>query len=217
MRSINSGDRNIHDVDRSGDNHGQIDIAVPSRLKTHASLRLPLSGIRVAIKDNFDLKGMKTSLCSRPYLQTYPVKMKSATCIQRLIDLGAEIVGKTKLCAFAQWEEPTEAIEYTSPWSPRADGFQSSGGSSNGSGAAIAAYEWLDITIGSDCKITINNHSWIRSFTHDSNWKYIETRTLERLFLNTTYLWAPLDGGFRILYSVRLIAFDGLSLHTHVT
>ena len=68
-------------------------------------------------------------------------KEKSAPAIQRLVDLGASIVGKTKLCAFAQWEEPTEAIEYTSPWSPRADGFQSSGGSSNGSGAAIAAYE----------------------------------------------------------------------------
>ena len=121
-----------------------------------------MSGIRVAVKDNFDVKGMKTLLCSRPYLQTYPGKAKSATCIQRLVDLGAEIVGKTKLCAFAQWEEPTEVIEYTSPWSPRADGFQSSGGSSNGSGAAIAAYEWLDSTIGSDSKTTPKNHFWIR-------------------------------------------------------
>ncbi|KAL8747066.1 MAG: hypothetical protein Q9190_001005 [Brigantiaea leucoxantha] len=65
-------------------------------------------------------------------------------------NFGACIVGKTKLCSFASWEEPTEAIEYTSPWSPRADGFQSSGGSSNGSGAAVAAYDWLDVAIGSD-------------------------------------------------------------------
>lgn len=112
-----------------------------------------MSGLRVGVKDNFDLEDTKTSLCSRPYLQMYPKKTKSASCIQKLLDLGASIVGKTKLCAFAQWEEPTEAIEYTSPWSPRADGFQSSGGSSNGSGAAISAYEWLDITIGSDSKM----------------------------------------------------------------
>ena len=102
------------------------------------------------MKDNFDVKGFKTSLCSRSYLQLYPKKDKSAPCIQKLVDLGASIIGKTKLTAFGQWEEPTEAIEYTSPWSPRADGFQSSGGSSNGSGAAVAAYEWVDITIGSD-------------------------------------------------------------------
>ena len=82
--------------------------------------------------------------------ETHNRKEQSAPAIQKLVDLGACIVGKTKLCAFAQWEEATEAIEYTSPWSPRADGFQSSGGSSNGSGAAVAAYEWLDIAVGSD-------------------------------------------------------------------
>ncbi|KAL8658103.1 MAG: hypothetical protein Q9226_001281 [Calogaya cf. arnoldii] len=133
-----------------GDNYGHVDVAVPSRLRHHISSKLPLTSIRVGVKDKFDLAGTKTSLCSRFYLQTYPEKSQSAPCIQRLLDLGASIVGKTKLCAFAQWEEPTEAIEYTSPWSARADGFQSSGGSSNGSGAAISAYDWLDITIGSD-------------------------------------------------------------------
>lgn len=145
-----SATRSFSNFDDSGDNHGQMEIAVPSRLRSDASARLPMSGIRVAVKDNFDLKNTKTSLCSRPYLQTYPKKLKSAPCIQRLVDLGATIVGETKLCSFAQWEEPTESIEYTSPWSPRADGFQSSAGSSNGSGAAIGAYEWLDIAIGSD-------------------------------------------------------------------
>ena len=123
-----------------------------------------MSGIRVAVKDNFDVEGTKTSLCSRSYLQLYPKKMKSALCIQRLVDLGACIVGMTKLCSFAQWEEPTEAIEYTSPWSPRGDGFQSSGGSSNGSGAAIGAYEWLDIAIGSDSMIPPKSRTQNHSF-----------------------------------------------------
>ena len=152
MLVIEAIDRKSPDFDDSGDNHGQIEIAVPSRLRSNASARLPMSGIRVAVKDNFDLEGTKTSLCSRAYLQTYPKKSKSAPCIQKLVDLGASIVGKTKLCSFAQWEEPTESIEYTSPWSPRADGFQSSGGSSNGSGAAI-------IAIGSDSKIPPKSHA----------------------------------------------------------
>ncbi|KAL8949128.1 MAG: hypothetical protein Q9222_004739 [Ikaeria aurantiellina] len=143
------GTRNLRGADTSGDNYGHVEVAVPSRLRCHALSKLPLSGIRVGVKDNFDLKGTKTSLCSRSYLQTYPEKSQSAPCVQRILDLGASIVGKTKLCAFAQWEKPTEAIEYTSPWSARADGFQSSGGSSNGSGAAITAYNWLDIAIGS--------------------------------------------------------------------
>ncbi|KAL8793902.1 MAG: hypothetical protein Q9195_003521 [Heterodermia aff. obscurata] len=142
-------------LDTSDDNLGQVVVAVPSRLGSHISHKPPLSRIRVGVKDNFDLEGTKTSLCSRSYLQLYPRKGKSAPCLQRLLDLGVSVIGKTKLCAFAQWEEPTEAIEYTSPWSPRADGFQSSGGSSNGSGAAVAAYDWVDITIGSDSTWTL--------------------------------------------------------------
>ena len=183
--SIEATDRNFRDFDGSGDNHGRIEIAVPSRLRSDASTRLPMSGIRVAVKDNFDLKDTKTSLCSRPYLQTYPKKLKSAPCIQRLVDLGASIIGKTKLCSFAQWEEPTESIGYTSPWSPRADGFQSSGGSSNGSGAAIGAYEWLDIAIGSDSKMRPKSHARDQSLIGFSNREHIETCPLEWLFLFT--------------------------------
>ncbi|KAL8716106.1 MAG: hypothetical protein Q9220_000011 [cf. Caloplaca sp. 1 TL-2023] len=152
-KADDSNARSSRETDTTGDNHGHVNVAVPSRLRRYIFSKLPLSGIRVAVKDNFDLKGTKTSLCSRSYLQTYPEKSQTAPCIQQILDLGASIVGKTRLCAFAQWEEATEAIEYTSPWSARADGFQSSGGSSNGSGAAIAAYDWLDIAIGSDSKI----------------------------------------------------------------
>ena len=141
----------------AGDNNGQVTVAVPSRLGSHIPRKPPLSHVRVGVKDNFDLQGTRTSLCSRSYLQLYPEKDNSAPCLQKLLDLGASIIGKTKLCAFAQWEEPIEATEYISPWNPRADGFQSSGGSSNGSGAAVAAYKWVDITIGSDSKPILVN------------------------------------------------------------
>ena len=69
-------------LDASGDNHGQVSIAVPSRLRSHISHRSPLSGVRVGVKDDFDVKGTKTSLCSRFYLQVYPEKEKSAACLR---------------------------------------------------------------------------------------------------------------------------------------
>lgn len=52
--------------------------------------------------------------------------------------------------SFGNWEEPTEYIDYQAPWNPRADKYQSPGGSSSGSAAAIASYDWLDIAIGTD-------------------------------------------------------------------
>ena len=54
--SIEAIDRKFLSFDDSGDNYGRIEIAVPSRLRSEASTRLPMSGIRVAVKDNFDLE-----------------------------------------------------------------------------------------------------------------------------------------------------------------
>ncbi|KAJ5640422.1 hypothetical protein N7528_000047 [Penicillium herquei] len=47
-------------------------------------------------------------------------------------------------------EEPTESLDYHASFNPRADGYQSAWSSSGGSVAAIAAYEWLDFTLGTD-------------------------------------------------------------------
>ena len=44
------------DFDDFGDNDGQIEIAVPSMLRANATARPPMSGIRVAVKDNVDLE-----------------------------------------------------------------------------------------------------------------------------------------------------------------
>ncbi|SPO03435.1 uncharacterized protein DNG_06118 [Cephalotrichum gorgonifer] len=47
-------------------------------------------------------------------------------------------------------EEPMECVEFVAPFNPRGDGYQTPGGSSTGSCVALAAYPWLDITLGSD-------------------------------------------------------------------
>ena len=80
----------------------------------------------------------------------YPPANKTAACIERLIEAGAIIVGKTKLSSMVSTEEPTQGIDFQTAWNPRADGYQSPAGSSSGNGAAIGSYSWLDISIGSD-------------------------------------------------------------------
>jgi len=138
---------------RVGGHHVQtIKIAVPSRLRALATPASPLAALRVAVKDIFQVKGIQTSLCNQAYYELYPPATKSAGCIKLLTQAGANIVGITKLASFAATEEPLECINFQAPWNPRADGYQSPAGSSSGSGAAIAAYLWLDIAIGSDSK-----------------------------------------------------------------
>lgn len=100
----------------------------------------------------YHLDGIRTSVCNRAYHDLYPPQTETAACVQILISLGAIIVGKTHLSSFAWREEPTECIEYPAPFNPRGDGYQSPAGSSSGSGAAIASYEWLDFTLGSDSR-----------------------------------------------------------------
>ncbi|OCL12401.1 amidase signature enzyme [Glonium stellatum] len=142
LAALRPGIYNVHEK--------ALSIAVPSRLRYTNTSETPLAGLRVAVKDNFNLQGLRTSLCNRAYFSTYPPCNKTAKCIQRLIDVGAVIVGTTKLASFAATEEPTQCVDYQAPWNPRADGYQSPAGSSSGSGAAVGAYDWLDIGIGSD-------------------------------------------------------------------
>lgn len=123
-------------------------VAVPSRDKGVGKL----AGWRIAVKDNFALAGIRMTLGSKAYYQLYPPRDKNAACLDVLLREGAAIVGTTKLASFAATEEPIECIDYEAPWNPRGDGYQSPAGSSSGSGAAIAAYDWLDIGIGSDSK-----------------------------------------------------------------
>ena len=125
-------------------------IAVPSRICCSRTAAQPLQGLRIAVKDIFHIKGLRTSLGNQAYLETYAARTETAKCIKTLVELGAHIVGTTKLAAFAATEEPLECIDFQAPWNPRADGHQSPAGSSSGSGVAVAAYEWLDVAIGSD-------------------------------------------------------------------
>ncbi|KAJ5093003.1 amidase [Penicillium angulare] len=125
-------------------------VIVPSRCYFKPSISRPLDGARISVKDNIDIAGHKTTLCNKAWQTLYPEKEKNAACVQVLIDAGAIIVGKSKLQAMIMREEPKEAVEFTSPFNPRADGYQVPSGSSNGSAAGIGSYDWLDFSLGSD-------------------------------------------------------------------
>ncbi|KAK0121858.1 hypothetical protein ONS95_010137 [Cadophora gregata] len=90
-------------------------------------------------------------MMNRAYNELYPPRTTSADYVVKLLELGAVIVGKTKMAAFASAEEPTDQwIDYHCPFNPRGDNYQTPSVSSTGAGASLAGYSWLDHSIGSD-------------------------------------------------------------------
>jgi hypothetical protein len=64
-----------------------LSIPVPSRLYTlNLTNSRPLEGRRIAVKDIYDIAGLKTGCGNRAYFNTYPARQTSAVAIQRLID-----------------------------------------------------------------------------------------------------------------------------------
>ena len=87
-----------------------------------------LHGVPVGLKDIFYTAGMKTTACSRIYADFVPDY--DATCVTRLKDAGAVILGKAVTTEFATSDpSPTR-----NPWNAE----HTPGGSSSGSSVAVA-------------------------------------------------------------------------------
>lgn len=128
-------------------------IPVPSRLySTPPNDSKPLSGKRLAIKDIYDIRGLKTSMGCRSYEACYSECDQTAVTIRTLIKLGAVIVAKAKTVQLASGLGPRDWIDYQCPFNPRGDEYLSPDCSSTGSAVGVAAYDWLDFSIGSDSK-----------------------------------------------------------------
>jgi aspartyl-tRNA(Asn)/glutamyl-tRNA(Gln) amidotransferase subunit A len=95
----------------------------------------PLSGLPLAVKDNIDVAVTVTSL-GRPLAGRLPAGADAAA-VARLVRAGAVVVGKTNLPEFATSAVTANATfgDAVNPWDPA----RSPGGSSGGSGAAVAA------------------------------------------------------------------------------
>ncbi|MCJ1405391.1 hypothetical protein MMC11_008619 [Xylographa trunciseda] len=142
---------------------GPSTIAVPSRLYYTITPEQPLAGIRLGVKDIYDIAGVKTSDGNRAWYNLYPAANVSALPVQRLIDAGAVIVGKMKTSQFANGEEATaDWVDFHSPFNPRGDGYQDPSSSSSGPGAGMGSYPWLDLTIGSDTGGSIRGPSQVQ-------------------------------------------------------
>lgn len=128
-----------------------VTVGVPSRLYSTKTTDKPLAGVRIGIKDIYDIKGVRTGAGNRAYYDLYPEKTITALPVQRLIDAGAIVVGKMKTSQFANGETPTaDWVDYHCPFNARGDGYQDPSSSSSGAGAAIGGYSWIDIALGSD-------------------------------------------------------------------
>ena len=125
-------------------------VGVPSRLYFSPTPNKPLAGVQVAIKDIFDIKGVKTGAGSRAYHDIYPPATAHGTAVQRFLDAGVVIVGKVKTTQFAAPENAIDAIDYQVPFNPCGDGYQEPGLLSSRPGVAVASYDWLDAALGSD-------------------------------------------------------------------
>lgn len=78
-------------------------VAVPSRLHYNKTETEPYAGLRLAIKDIIDLKGIKTGASSRAYTELHLVREETPKTVKRLIDLGFVVVGKLKSSQFADF------------------------------------------------------------------------------------------------------------------
>lgn len=95
----------------------------------------PLHGLPVALKDNIDTAGIRTTMGSSFFADNVPAE--DASVARRLADAGAVLLGKTQLHEFAYGattQNPHHGL-CRNPW----DASRTPGGSSGGSGAATGA------------------------------------------------------------------------------
>src|SRR6266850_1049317 len=140
--NLNSTLNAFLEIDRDGalNRAGQID-----QIDQAGKAAMSLAGIPIAIKDNICVRGMQTSCGSRilgPYHPPY-----NATAIERLLDAGSIVIGKTNCDEFAMGSSNENSAfgPVKNPW----DTSRVPGGSSGGSAAAVAA-GIVPVALGSD-------------------------------------------------------------------
>jgi amidase len=106
-----------------------------------------LSGLTFAAKDLFDIAGHVTGAGNPDWLALHAPAIRTAPVVQRLVDSGANMVGKTHTDELSRGILGENA-HYGTPINPEAPG-RVPGGSSSGSAAAVAG-RLVDFALGTD-------------------------------------------------------------------
>src|SRR5437763_2245101 len=136
--------------------HAFIDVyAADARLAAEAADRAirsghavgPLHGVPIALKDLVDLEGRVTTGGSKAWEKR--VSPVTATLAERLVAAGMIVLGKTHTVEFAMgsWGTNTHMGTPRNPWDLKVH--RTPGGSSSGSGVAVAA-GLVPVAIGTD-------------------------------------------------------------------
>jgi len=117
------------------------------KVPTRSAAGGPLAGLRLGVKDLFDVEGYPTG-CGHPLkLRQSEIAARSAPSVQALLDAGACFLGKTHLDELAY---STDGVNhhYGAPLNTIAPA-RVTGGSSSGSASAVAA-NLVDVGLGTD-------------------------------------------------------------------
>ncbi len=106
----------------------------------------PLAAVPYAVKNLLDVKGVTTLAGARLHAR-HPAARRDAVLIEKMRDAGGVLVGTLNMDAYA-YGFTTENTHYGATRNPH-DTARSAGGSSGGSGAAVAA-GMVPIALGSD-------------------------------------------------------------------
>ena len=144
----------------------------------------PLAGRTLAVKDLFDTAGVRTTYGSRLYADHVPER--TATVVQRLVDAGAVVVGKTHLPEVA-WSVLGQSDWYGTCHNPTRPG-KTTGGSSSGSAAALAA-GLCELALGTDTGCSIR----------------LPSATCEVVGLKSQWGLIPMDGVFPLVPTIDTV------------
>ncbi len=142
----------------------------------------PLHGLPMTVKEAYNIEGLPTTW-GIPFLRNN-LAQRNAVSIQRLIDAGAIVFGKTNVPLELADFQTYNDIYGTSnnPW----DQTRTPGGSSGGSAAALAA-GLTGLEMGSDIGGSIRNPAhFCGVFGHKPSWNLVSARGHSPIDLRTT-------------------------------
>lgn len=140
-------------------------IPVPSRHYTRLTTRgqkrpSPIRGKRITLTDGLSLLGTQTTLSCKAYVDTYPSATETDACVQRLLEEGAVLVGKTKTSQLrigsSMWPETHFPAN---PRAARKGNVFDCNGTAVGSASALAGYSWLEYAVSGNGEYRFHLHA----------------------------------------------------------